>query len=187
MYTLYHSSPSVFYDLPIFFLKPHLPLPPSSSPFLPSLPHVSPLSLASRRPDNTPLTHQGHQHRYTTIRPTEAAHRGVIGHIGLLDHPAIKMGVKYFLGWPPYAAVQMEVVKAHDGRWSRIGGVYIQFLFDMVVLLAFIPLISSLLPFLLAVSLPITFAFIGNLPSLSTASASISCSIFCISFHFLLF
>jgi len=123
MYTLHHSPPSVFYDLPVFFLKPRLPLPLSSSPSLPSLPHVSPLSLASRRPDNTPLTHQGHQHRYTTIRPTEAAHRGVIGHIGLLDHPAIKMGVKYFLGWPPYGAVQMEVVDAHDGRQRRIGGV----------------------------------------------------------------
>jgi len=44
------------------------------------------------------------------------------------------MGVKYFLGWPPYGAVQMEVVNAHDGRQRRIGGVYIQFLFDMVVL-----------------------------------------------------
>lgn len=44
------------------------------------------------------------------------------------------MGVKYFLGWPPYGAVQMEVLNAHDGRRSRIGGVYIQFLFDMVLL-----------------------------------------------------
>jgi len=156
-------------------------LPPSHLP--PSL-----LSLASRNKvidiDTQQIVHANATGRSGSLSYLPPG-CGAIG----LGSPSDKNECQIFSWLASYDAVRTEVVNAHDGRRSRIGGVYIYSLLDVVVLdwRSFKLLFHLCSHFFWLSYFPLLSFSSEILPSLSTPSTSVSCSLFRISFHFLLF